>query len=126
MRAPLQHNAGRLVCEKKRHQHGLEHQPRAASRTHRKMVLAGRKPAWREDDLGRAYGQPLTCGAADPARRLNRRHVLAHEPRLLAPATNIGDAERLVGDERQRTRVAHDLPASLTFCPVDDDHDFPR
>lgn len=66
--------------------------------------------------------QSLALGIADDARRLDRGPMLAHEPRLRPLGADILDPDGLAGDDRERARIVHDLPATFVFRSVDDDH----
>jgi len=122
VRAALDDEARRPVREDERHQQGLQDETGAAGGPDRETVIAGADPARTEDELPRAEAQPLAFGAADLAGGLDRGQMLAHQSRLLALAADIGDAEGLPGDERERAGVAQHLAAAFAFRSVDGDH----
>ena len=118
----LDGQARRRVGQYQRHQDGLQDETGAASRADFEMIIARRHTAWRKGHFRRADSKAIAPGISDTAGSLDGRDMLAHQPWLAAPAANGGDPERLAGDERQRARIAHDLPSAFAFRSIDDDH----
>jgi hypothetical protein len=83
------------------------------------MVIAAARHARPEPKLAAAHGRAFHLGARDRGRGLHRGEVLAHEPGLLAPRTNILDANRRARDDGQGQGAAQDLAAALALGAVD-------
>src|SRR5205814_988306 len=99
-------------------------EPGAPCRADVEAVLTRLHPAGPEDKGRRAQGRPLHVRATDRDRGVDRRQVLAQEPRLRAPGPYLLDTERCAGHEGKCERGPEDLPAALAMRAVDGQHDF--
>jgi hypothetical protein len=102
MGAPLQHQLRRCVGKHQRREDGLEHEAGAAGGADRKMIVARLYTRRREAQFAAADGKLGAVRAADGARCLDRRDVLAHQPRPRAVGTDVLDTKRLPGHQGQR------------------------
>src|SRR5262249_11410732 len=105
--------------ERERREHGLEDERRAPGAADLEGVLARPHRAGAERELLRTHVRPGRRRARDLDGGANRREVLAHEARPLAPRADLLDPERRPGDERRRERRAQDLSAALADRAVD-------
>ena len=72
--------------------------------------------------LGGAELGTGNLGVADRGRRADAGQVLALQPRIPAPSSDVDDPDRLAGHQREAERRAEDLPAALSEVAIDGQH----
>ena len=113
-------------ASKRRGQHGLEHQGRAAGRADAEGVVARPDRAGAKHQSPGAQGRPFHFGAADLGRGQHGRQVLPQQARLLPPGADLLDHEGPARHQGKGQRRAEHLPAALALGAVDREHPGPH